>query len=132
MLWSAVYTTLVHSLLSPVATGGVGALVGLAPPEQSSKPPNWNMKHYKSVEFLSIFRMSSSPNKRKAPLLKLSNDGSESAVYSSFVHKKLNLAQMKQEFQYLRAQWHGQPKILGGSMCLILGEQQYFAWDTAS
>jgi len=29
---------------------------------------------------------------------------------------------MKQEFKYLRAQWHGQPKILGGSKCLILGE----------
>jgi len=29
-----------------------GALVGLAPPEQSSKPPqNWNVKHYKSMEF---------------------------------------------------------------------------------
>jgi len=28
------------------------------------------MKHYKSVEFLSIFRMSSPPHKRKAPLLK--------------------------------------------------------------
>jgi len=25
-----------------------------------------------------------------------------------------------------RAQWHRQPKILGGSKCLILGEQQYF------
>jgi len=33
---------------------------------------------------------------------------------------------MKQEFKYLRAQWHGQPKILSGSKCLILGEQQYF------
>jgi len=26
---------------------------------------------------------------------------------------------MKQEFKYLRAQWHGQPKIFGGSKCLI-------------
>jgi len=34
---------------------------------------------------------------------------------------------MKQEyFKYLRARWHGQPKILGGSKCLIFGEQQYF------
>jgi len=24
------------------------------------------------------------------------------------------------------------PKDLGGSKCLILGEQQYFLWDTAS
>ena len=38
---------------------------------------------------------------------------------------------MKQEFKYLRAQWHGQPKSLGGSKCLILGEQQYIVWDTA-
>jgi len=33
---------------------------------------------------------------------------------------------MKQKFKYLREQWHGQPKILGGSKCLILCEQQYF------
>jgi len=33
---------------------------------------------------------------------------------------------MKQEFKYLRAQWHGQPKIVDGSQSLILGEQQYF------
>ena len=39
---------------------------------------------------------------------------------------------MKQEFKYLRAQWHGHPKILGRSKCLILGEQQYIVWDTAS
>ena len=32
------------------------------------------------------------------PLLKLSSDGSESAAYPSFVHKKPNLTQMKQEF----------------------------------
>jgi len=32
---------------------------------------------------------------------------------------------MKQEFKYLRAQ-HGRRKILGGSKCLHLGEQQYF------
>jgi len=39
---------------------------------------------------------------------------------------------MTQEFKYLRAQWHGQLKILGGSKCLILGEQQYFVGDTTS
>jgi len=32
---------------------------------------------------------------------------------------------MKQEFKYMRAQCHGQPKILGGSKCLTLVEQQY-------
>ena len=86
------------------------------------------MKHYISLEFLSIFSMSSAPHKRKAPYYKLSGDGSESVIYSSSVHKKLNLTQMKQQFKCLRTQWHGdgQPKVLGGSKCLILGEQQYF------
>jgi len=39
---------------SPVATGM--DFVGLAPPNKAPrhpKFPNWNMKHYKSVEFLS-------------------------------------------------------------------------------
>jgi len=39
---------------------------------------------------------------------------------------KPNLTQMKQEFKYLRAQWHGQPKTLGGLKSSTLGEQQYF------
>jgi len=39
---------------------------------------------------------------------------------------------MKQEFKYLRAQWHDQTKIVDGSKYLILGEQEYFVWDTAS
>jgi len=90
------------------------------------------MKHYKSAEFLSIFRMLSPPRKGKAPYWKRSSDGSESAAYSSFVHKKPNLTQTKPEFKYLRAQCHDQPKILGGSKCLILVEQQYFVWHTAS
>jgi len=33
---------------------------------------------------------------------------------------------MKQEFKYLRAQWHDQTKIVDGSKYLILGEQEYF------
>jgi len=33
-----------------------------------------------------------------------------------------NLTQMKQEFKYLHEQWHGQPKVLGGSKCLIFFE----------
>jgi len=67
-----------------------------------------------------------------SPYWKLSGDGSETAAYSSFVHKKPNLTQMKQAFEYLHAQWHGQPKILGGSKCLILRELQYIFWDTNS
>jgi len=54
------------------------------------------------------------------------SDSFESAAYLSFVHKKPNLTQMKQEFKYLREQWHGQPKILGGSKGWIVIEQQYF------
>jgi len=33
---------------------------------------------------------------------------------------------MQQEWKYLRAQWHGQPKIVGRSKCWVLVEQQYF------
>jgi len=55
-VWSAAYSKFVHSLLSPVATGG---LWWACPPKQSSKPPTWNLKHYKSEEFLSIVIMSS-------------------------------------------------------------------------
>jgi len=54
-----------------------GSFGGLSPPNKAPSPPNWNMKRYKPVEFLSIFRMSSHPaqtqtlpQKRKAPLLK--------------------------------------------------------------
>jgi len=65
------------------------------------------MKHYKSVEILSIFRTSSHLGKTQSPQLKLSSDCSESAAYPSFVHKKPNLTLMKQEFKYLCAQWHG-------------------------
>jgi len=80
---------------SPVAAGGFG---GLNPPKQSTKPPNRNMKHYKSVEILSNYQYPKSkyetlqisgdfvklsissplaqnlktPHKRKAPLLKTS------------------------------------------------------------
>jgi len=39
---------------------------------------------------------------------------------------------MKQELKYLHAQWLDQTKILDGSKCLILDEQQYFVCDTAS
>jgi len=76
---------------------------------------------------LAIFRISSPRTNAKPPYWKLSSGDSESAAYSSFVHKKPNLAQMKLEFKYLRAQGHRQPKILGGLKCLILGEQQFKA-----
>jgi len=53
---------------SPFATGG--GLVGLFPQTKLQAPSHCNMKHYKSVEFLSIFRMSTPLHKRKDPLLK--------------------------------------------------------------
>ena len=49
---------------SPVAMGG--GFGGLSSPKQSSKAPILNMKHYKSMEFLLIFRMPSLLHKRKA------------------------------------------------------------------
>ena len=101
-----------------------GALVGLAPQREI-----WNtINQWRFVNF----QKQAPPHKRKAPLFKFSSDGSESAAYSSFVHKKPNLTQMKQEFKCLRAQWHDQTKIVDGSKYLILGEQEYFVWDTAS
>ena len=39
------------TLPNPVATGGFD---GLSPPKQTSKFPNWNMKHYKSVSLCQI------------------------------------------------------------------------------
>ena len=36
-----------------------GTSAGLAPTSKSPSPPNWITKHYKSVEFLSNFRISS-------------------------------------------------------------------------
>ena len=63
------------------------------------------MKHYKSVELLSTFRMllsTFSPRRNAKPhYWKHSSDGSESAAYSSLVNKKPNLTQMKQEYKYL-------------------------------
>jgi len=60
---------------SPITTGR--GFWGLTPTNKAPRLPNWNMKHYKSVEILPIFRVSSPPaqaqspqQKRKAPLLK--------------------------------------------------------------
>jgi len=105
--------------------GGEGVLVGLAPPNKAASPQieTWNTRNQWS--FYQLLECQVPPHKRKAPYWKLPSDGSETAAYSSFVHKKPNLTQMKQQFKYLRAQWHGQPNILGWSKCLILGEQQY-------
>ena len=114
---------------SAQSRGGFG---GSIPHKQSSKPPQietWNIINQWS--FCQFLEYQAPSTNAKPPIENFSSDGSESAAYSSFVHKKPNLTQMKQEFKYLRAQWHGQPKI-SRSKCLILGEQQYFVWDTAS
>ena len=65
-------TNVVCSVPSP--QGGFG---GLSCPNKGLSPPNWNVKHYKSVEVLSIFRMTSPhPQNRKGSLYwKLSGDG---------------------------------------------------------
>jgi len=50
---------------SPVSTGG---FCGLShPPSKAPIPPNLNMKHYKSVEFLSIVRVCSLPAQTQIP-----------------------------------------------------------------
>jgi len=51
---------------SPVATGGFG---GLSPLTQTPRfSPIWNMKHYKSVEFLSKFGMLRPPGQTYSPI----------------------------------------------------------------
>ena len=50
-----------------------GASVGLASPNKAPIPPNWNMKHCKSVEVWSTFKMSNPLYKWKASLLKTFN-----------------------------------------------------------
>jgi len=61
----------------PVAAG---IFRGLSPPNKAPSPLNWNMKHYKSLEFLLILECQATPpHKRKDPepiYWKLSGDGS--------------------------------------------------------
>jgi len=40
---------------------------GLSPPNKAPRPPNWNLKHYWSVEFLSLFNVKPPLHERKAP-----------------------------------------------------------------
>ena len=86
------YVAMIYSIkpkvglwVSPVATGGFW---GFNPPNKALSPPKWNMKHYKQIEILSIFRVSSPPHKPKAPpqkckapYWKLSGDGSVVNIY---------------------------------------------------
>jgi len=45
-----------------------GDFDGLSPPIKAPRSPNWNIKHYKSVEFLSNFQFQAPLHKRKAPI----------------------------------------------------------------
>jgi len=45
---------------------GFGGLIH--PPNKAPSPPNWNVKHYISVEFLPILEFQAPPQKRKADL----------------------------------------------------------------
>ena len=58
---------LLFSINQPRRHGGFG---GLSHPQTKLQaPPNWNMKHYKLVEFLSNLNVKSPLNERTAPLL---------------------------------------------------------------
>jgi len=75
-----------------------GTLVSLVSQTKLQAPQieTWNTINQWS--FSQFLECQAPPHKRKAPQLKLSSYGSESVAYSSFVHKKPNLTQMKQEF----------------------------------
>ena len=64
MTWILQYLHYIHSVPSPR-----GALVGLAPPNKAPSPPNWNIKHYKFVEFLSNLNVKPPLHERKPSLL---------------------------------------------------------------
>jgi len=53
-----------------------GPFVGLPSPMEAPRPPNWIMKHYKSVDFDQIRECQAPLNRRRAPYWKLSRDGS--------------------------------------------------------
>jgi len=63
------------------------SLVGLDPQTKLQAPKLKHETLYISGLFVSFYNAKPPPHKRKAPLLKLSSSGSESAAYSSFVHK---------------------------------------------
>jgi len=50
----------------PIQSRRMRSLLSVVP-KQNFNPPNPNMKHFKSVEFLSNFRMSSSPETNVSP-----------------------------------------------------------------
>jgi len=69
--WVHNITTFLLQQKTALSQQGFG---GFSPSKQSTKPPNWKMKHYKSVDVLSNFQYQVSLHKRKAPYWKLSGD----------------------------------------------------------
>jgi len=101
-----------------------GAFDGRSSPNRAPRLPK--LKHYKPVEFLSIFTTSSPPAQTQRPPV----ENFLAKVLSLLLIHLLStrspiLPKWNKSFKYLCSQWHGQPKILCGSKCLILGEQQY-------
>ena len=79
------------------------ALVGLAPQTKLQNPPNWNVKHYKQVEFLLFFfnvkppRTNAKPTGRtsKLPYWKLSGDGSAPQTCTSLAPQRRAIPSLK-------------------------------------
>ena len=78
-----------------------GGFCGLSPPDKAPSPPNWNMKHYESMEFLSIFSVkppatNAKPPRRnaKSPYWKLSGGGS-GAIYPRYAHVSQEISSVK-------------------------------------
>jgi len=108
-----------------------GSLAGLSPQTKLQDPPNWNLKHSKSVEFLSIFIVKRLLHERKAPPLtiakppywQLSGDGSGSCPPTTFFRRPwpcvVDMAHINLGIEVLesckRLQWRSQPKNLGGA-----------------
>jgi len=63
MTWILQHLHYIHSVPSPR-----GDLVGLAPQTKLQAPPNWNVKHYKLVEFLSNLNVKPPVRERKPPI----------------------------------------------------------------
>jgi len=77
------------------------------------------------VEFLSIFIISSLPAQTQSSQIENFPATVLSLLFIPLCPQESQFYSNETRFEYLRAQRHGHPKILGGSKCLILGEQQY-------
>jgi len=72
--WKQILSRWTRAGSSPVATG---RLWWAKPPQTKLQvPPNWNMKHYKVVQFLSNLNVKPPVHEQKAPYWRLSGNGS--------------------------------------------------------